>query len=306
MAPRQPCAIVAFGGWVDAGACGTGAVRYLANALAGRKYAEIEPEEFYSFTDTRPLASIVGPGQRAMTYPRGEFFVSALPGEAERDVLLFSAPEPNLRWRSFAAAMLDVIQRAGATSIIGVGSIFGAVHHRAEISLTGFATEPRLREALVRNKVQFTNYEGPTGFITALTAEAEQRGVPAAAVIGFTPNYIQGVPNPRVSHGILKAIAQVADLPLPLADLERAGRALMRQVDRLLADQPELREQVDRMLSLISMTEPPPAIPDDADEPAGEAMRDVELPNPQALVQDLEAFLKQLRERGGPNDPPGR
>jgi proteasome assembly chaperone (PAC2) family protein len=271
-------------------------VRHLIGNLPTRKLAEIEPEEFYSFTDTRPLVSIVGAGERAVQWPRGEFHAATL--EHTSDLLLFVAPEPNLKWRSYASLMLDVLQRFDVQNMICVGSIFGAVPHRADVRMTGFANEPTLRDALQKHDVMFTNYEGPTGFVTILLAEAHARNVPAAAVYGFAPNYIQGVPNPRVSHALLKTFAAMTGVPLQLAELDRAGRALTRQVDRLLLDQPQLREQVERMLSLMNVTEPPeledePDL-DTADEPPNP---NVELPSPQAVVTELEEFLKQLRQQ---------
>ncbi len=304
---RQPHAIVAFGGWVDAATAGTGAVRYLVNTLGARKLADLDPEEFYSFTDTRPLTSVVAPGERAMHWPRGEFFAATAPDPSESDILLFVAPEPNLKWRTFASAMLDVVQQAGARSIISLGSIFGAVHHRADVPLTGWATDLALRETLARLQVGFANYEGPTGFVTALLAEAQARGIPSAAILAFTPNYVQGVANPRASHALLKAVADATGLALPLAELERTGRTLLRQIDRLLGDQPDLREQVDRMLRLTGAT-PPPSSEETDDEPSTQSFdASVELPSPQAVVHELEEFLKQLREkdRGASDSNPG-
>jgi hypothetical protein len=121
-------------------------------------------------------------------------------------------------------------------------------------------------------------------------------------VYAFAPNYIQGVPNPRVSHALLQTFSGITGVPLQLNDLDRAGRALSRQVDRLLQDQPQLREQVERMLSLMNVAEPlvepeeeaEPVTDDDAPNP------NVELPSPQAVVSELEEFLKQLR-RQDPN-----
>src|SRR5579884_137385 len=75
---RAPHALVAFGGWVDAGSGGTGGVRHLIGSLTTRKLAEIDSEEFYSFTDTRPLVSIAGPGRREIHWPRGEFHGAVL------------------------------------------------------------------------------------------------------------------------------------------------------------------------------------------------------------------------------------
>jgi proteasome assembly chaperone (PAC2) family protein len=300
---RSPHALVSFGGWVDAGSGGTGAVRHLITNLKSRKLAEMDSEEFYSFTDTRPLVSIVGAGERAVHWPRGEFHGATL--EHDRDLVLFVAPEPNLKWPTFATVMLDGMQHLGVQSMVCIGSIFGAVPHRGDVRMTGWANNDQMRDALAQHNVMFTNYEGPTGFVTALLAEAEARQVPAVAVYGFAPNYIQGVPNPRVSHALLKTFSALTGVPLQLSDLDRAGRALARQVDRLLQDQPQLREQVERMLSLMNVAEPlvepeDESEPSAMDEPPGPS---VELPSPQAVVSELEEFLKQLR-RQDPGTPP--
>jgi proteasome assembly chaperone (PAC2) family protein len=301
---RAPTALISFGGWVDAGSGGTGAVRHLIGNLRARKLAETDSEHFYNFTDTRPLVSIVGAGERAVHWPRGELYGGVL--EHDHDVLLFVAPEPNLKWKTFASIMLDGLQRFDVQSIVCIGSIFGAVPHRGDVHMTGWANTDALREQLAAQNVQFTNYEGPTGFVTVLLAEAEARGVPAVAVYGFAPNYIQGVPNPRVSHALLQTFSQMTGIPLQLAELDRAGRALARQVDRLLQDQPQLREQVERMLNLVN--DDPLAM--DLDEPRESAPEpppgpNVELPSPQAVVNELEEFLKQLRrdEPGDADEP---
>src|SRR5438105_4573565 len=279
---RAPHALVAFGGWVDAGSGGTGGVRHLISTLQTQKLADIDPEEFYSFTDTRPLVSIVGAGERAVHWPRGEFHAAIL--EHTSDMVLFVAPEPNLKWRSFAEVILDGMQRFGVQTIMCIGSIFGAVSHRGDVRMTGWANDDRFTEVLAKQNVMFTNYEGPTGFVTVLLAEAEKRGLPALAVYAFAPNYIQGVPNPRVSHALLNTFSSITGVPLDLHELDRAGRALSRQVDRLLQDQPQLREQVERMLNLIDVGEPPEAEPE-----AGHATGpNVELPSAQAVVSELE------------------
>ncbi|HEY1294020.1 MAG TPA: PAC2 family protein, partial [Chloroflexota bacterium] len=51
---RRPLAIVGFGGWIDAGFAATGAVKYLVEHMAAQRVAELDPEPFYAFTDTRP------------------------------------------------------------------------------------------------------------------------------------------------------------------------------------------------------------------------------------------------------------
>ncbi|MBV9323053.1 MAG: PAC2 family protein [Chloroflexi bacterium] len=292
---RAPAALVAFGGWVDAGSGGTGGVRHLISNMKTRKVAEIDSEDFYSYTDTRPLVSIVGAGDRAVHWPRGEFH-AAVVEEHTRDLLLFVAPEPNLKWQNFASLMLDGMQHFGVQSMTCIGSIFNAVSHRGKVQMTGWSNDEHLSEELAARDVTFTDYEGPTGFVTVLLSEAQKRGLPSAAVYGYAPSYIQGVPNPRVSHALLRTFSEISGVPLELRELERAGRALSRQVDRLLHDQPQLREQVERMLSSASEAdagqreEEPEPSSGPTDGPG------VELPSPQAVVNELEEFLRQLRQ----------
>jgi hypothetical protein len=78
--------------------------------------------------------------------------------------------------------MLDGMQRFGVQSLVCIGSIFGAVPHRGDVRMTGWANDEQLRQALVRHNVDFTNYSGPTGFATVLLDEAQSRGLPAVAV----------------------------------------------------------------------------------------------------------------------------
>jgi proteasome assembly chaperone (PAC2) family protein len=272
--------------------------------MTTRKLAEIDAEEFYSFTDTRPLVSIVGAGERAIHWPRGEFHGASVV-DHPNDLLLFVAPEPNLKWRAFASIMLDGMQRFGVQQMVCIGSIFGAVSHRGQVRMTGWANDDRLTESLAGQNVGFTNYEGPTGFVTVLLSEAAKRGLPSLAVYAYAPNYIQGVPNPRVSHALLQTFSSITGVPLDLHELDRAGRALSRQVDRLLHDQPQLREQVERMLNLMSEAETSGGQAENDPEPTrGEGSGPgVELPSPQAVVSELEEFLRQLRrEEPGESD----
>jgi proteasome assembly chaperone (PAC2) family protein len=200
------------------------------------------------------------------------------------------------------------MQRFGVQQMMCIGSIFGAVSHRGQVRMTGWANDDRLTEALAHQNVGFTNYEGPTGFVTVLLSEAEKRGLPSQAVYAYAPNYIQGVPNPRVSHALLQTFASITGVPLELHELDRAGRALSRQVDRLLHDQPQLRDQVERMLSLMNEAESIGGQSQEETEPTrseGEgSVPSVDLPSPQAVVSELEEFLKQLR-REQPGEPDG-
>ena len=79
----------------------------------------------------------------------------------------------------------------------------------------------------------------------------------------------------------------------------------MEQVDQSIANQPELREAVERLAQEV---EPPPLEPDEnlelaPDEPASEIEGQEtlpELPSSASVLRDLEDFLRDLRQQNGP------
>lgn len=289
---RRPVAVLGFGGWIDAGFAATGAVRYLIDHLPTQRVAELESEPFYSFTDTRPRVR-VRDGLREPEWPMAEWFAARLPDEAEHDVILFTGPEPNLRWQTFTTVMLDVLERLGTETVVSLGAVLAPVHHRARVAMRGRGTNEALRAELRRRHIGSGNYQGPTGITTILLLAAQERGLPGLSLSASSPSYLANVPNPRTSAALLRAVADIVHVPLPLGQLERESRALMEQVDQSIASQPELREAVERLAD-------PELVVEEADEP-GPPESLPELPSSAAVLADLEDFLRDLRQKQDDN-----
>ena len=49
--------VMAFAGWPDAGEGATSTLTYLLRQLGAKKFAEIDPEEFFDFSQERPRSS---------------------------------------------------------------------------------------------------------------------------------------------------------------------------------------------------------------------------------------------------------
>jgi proteasome assembly chaperone (PAC2) family protein len=287
---RRPFAMVGFGGWIDAGFAATGAVRYLVEHMQAQRVAEVDPEPYYAFTDTRPRVSHPAPGRRVPVWPKAEWYAIRMSGDAAHDLLLFTAPEPNLRWRGFTTLMLDVFQRLGTETLVSFGAVLAPVHHRANPPLRGWATTDALRTLLRRRQIGSGRYEGPTGITTVLLAAARDRGLPAFSLSTSSPSYLTDMPNPRASAALLRMAAEIGGFSLPLAALDTESRAVADRVDQFLAERPELREAVER---LPYTAEQEPAAAEEAAEPPHE------LPSSAAVLQDLEDFLKSLRRENG-------
>ena len=285
---RRPFALVGFGGWIDAGLAATAAVKYLADELGARAVADLDPEPFYCFTDTRPRVTIRQPGAREAHWPSAAWSVVRVPEPAERDLVLFTAPEPNLRWRTFTSAVLDVFQRLGTETLVSFGAVLAPMHYRARPGLRGWATTTALRAALRRRHIRSGNYQGPTGITTVLLTSARERGIAAFSLSTSSPSYLPDMTNPRAAAALLRGVVDVTGVALPLEALERDARAFMERVDQYLAEQPELRAAVER-IGYEAEAE------DDEPRPDTESGPPAELPSSAAVLADLEEFLKNLR-----------
>ena len=286
---RRPFAIVGFGGWIDAGFAATGAVKYLVEQLDAKRVAELDPEPFYAFTDTRPRVSHPSPGRREPVWPKAEWYVVRMPDEVPHDLVLFTAPEPNLRWRGFTSLVLDVFQKLGTETLVSFGAVLAPVHHRAQPPLRGWATTDSLRTLLRRRQIGSGRYEGPTGITTVLLAAARDRGMPAFSLSTSSPSYLTDMPNPRASSTLLRMAGQIGAIEFPLMDLEAESRVVAERVDQFLAERPELREAVDRLPYIAEPQIDAPV----SDEPP------TELPSSAVVLQDLEDYLKSLRRENG-------
>jgi proteasome assembly chaperone (PAC2) family protein len=292
---RQPVAVLGFGGWIDAGFAATGAVRYLVDHLPVSRVAELDPEPFYSFTDTRPRVR-VRDGVREPEWPMAEWFVARMPDEAAHDLILFTGPEPNLRWQTFTGVMLDLLQALDVATIVSLGAVLAPVHHRARVSLRGRGTTDELKAELRRRKIGSGNYQGPTGITTVLLLAAQERGLAGLSLSASSPSYLANVPNPRTSAALLRAVAEINHVPLPLGQLERDSRALLDQVDQSIESQPELREALERLADEPSeSTEPEPLEP--TPEPPASTEPPPELPSSAAVLRDLEDWLRNLQRK---------
>src|SRR5205814_5726822 len=120
---RRPILITAFSGWNDAAESATTAARYLATSFDGRKFAEIDPEEFYHFGLSRPTVRFKGGSdtEREIVWPATEFSI-AQPTELERDLTVGLATEPPLQGKRDCAATRDLAGRCVACAVLTVGA----------------------------------------------------------------------------------------------------------------------------------------------------------------------------------------
>ena len=284
---RKPILIAAFAGWPDAAEVASGSARYLARKLRAQRFAEIDPEEFYVFTETRPNTLILAPGQRALEWPANEFFSWTNP-HGDRDVVILQGREPNLNWREYVDIVLDLAVRLDVSQVIALGGTYDAVSHRGQVSMSGHATSTELRDSLAEFGITASAYEGPSSVQSALLEACREKNILAASLWGHAPHYVRAAPNPKVSHAMLRVLRTLLGVEIDLTELEVAGEALEAKVDAAMIENPELREYVEQ----LDIVEEPPR-----EQTVEELMADLPLsrPDPAEIMRELEEILNQQR-----------
>jgi proteasome assembly chaperone (PAC2) family protein len=133
---ERPILIAAFRGWNDGGQGASLATGYLAKLWNARRFAEIEPENFFDFQATRPHVSLEEGVTRRIDWPSTVFY-HGRPPDLDRDVVLLLGIEPNLRWRTFSELIVGFLQDLQIELVISLGSLLADVPHTRPCPVTG-------------------------------------------------------------------------------------------------------------------------------------------------------------------------
>ena len=282
---RNPVIIAAFGGWNDAGEAATTAARHLADVWATRPFASIDAEEFYDFSSTRPHVRLVDGTHREIVWPSNELSASSVLG-SDLDVVVLLGTEPQLRWRTFCAELLEIATEINARMLITLGALLAEVPHSRPVSVIGTGADPTLID---RYNLRRSRYEGPTGIVGALHDACNTAGLSSLSLWAAVPAYVQGAPSPKAALALVERVADVLELMIPTTALEIASAAYEREVDDVVTNDDDLTGYVRRLEEMV-----------DSGEPFGEDDDEDQQLNADDTVEDLvEELERYLRDQQG-------
>lgn len=268
---RDPVVLAAFSGWNDAGEGASGAVRWFADRWDARPFAEVDCEEFYDFTETRPHVRLSDGHQREVDWPAVTLSAATVPG-TDVDVILLEGSEPQLKWRTFCGQITDVASACGARLALTLGALLAEVPHTRPCSVVGTAHEVAVIDelGLVRS-----TYEGPTGIIGVLHQSFATAGMRSASLWAAVPTYVPHASSPSATLALVERACTVLKVGAVTTDLEIAAAAYERQVSELVDADDDTAAYVRRLEE--DADEPDPGEVDDGDEPVtGDLVEEVE------------------------------
>ena len=270
---RAPAVICAFKGWNDAADAASSAASFVGSALGARRFATIDPEEFYDFQATRPRIKLAEGRTREIVWPAVELYEARVP-RAPRDLILISGSEPSFRWRTFSKVVVELVEALGAQLVVTLGALLADVPHTRPVSITGLASDATL---ISRLGLVASSYEGPTGILGILHAACQQAGLPSASLWAAVPHYIAATPNPKAALALVRKLEGLVGVAVDASELETASADYERQVNLAVQSDPDVQAFVERLEQAAS---------DESDDPT-------QLPSGETIARDLQRFLRQ-------------
>jgi proteasome assembly chaperone (PAC2) family protein len=227
---HEPVVIAAFEGWNDAGDAASTAARYLIERWDAELVADVDPEEFYDFTATRPQVRLDEDAQRQIDWPATEVHAATIPS-TETQVLIIVGTEPQLRWRTYTDELTEIARSQGARLCITLGALLAEVPHTRPTPVVGTAYDPDVVAGL---DLQPSSYEGPTGIVGVLHDSWRRAGLRSASLWATVPSYVPGAPSPKAALALVERTTAMLDTWIATTDLEIASASYERQVSELV------------------------------------------------------------------------
>ncbi len=286
---RDPLLIAGFGGsW---GTSAAEALSGLVETWEAEPLASIDSQPFFDFTVRRPRVRVAdgegaAPGTRTIDWPVNEFYL-ARPEGAERDLVLLVGAEPQLRWREFIGAAIEVMERVGVHDSLMLGAYRAATPHSRPLPVQLYSRDAALaaRFGLVP---LLWSYEGPAGISTPLAVACEERGWGSSSLLTAAPFYVAVEPHPFAARALTSALGEGLGAAVDLSVYDDQIRELYDEAE-------DARHRSDQFARFVETLE------QDYDDthPALDSIDMGEAPPAPEVVEDVEAFLRQLR---GPED----
>ena len=242
--------VLGFFGWMDGGNVSTGTVEYLKNKLKAKKFAEINPQNFYVFNlpgameqvaHFRPYCRVQNGFLLDFQYPQNEFFY-----DEKNNLILFSGKEPNLRWNEYADCIFELGDKFDLKELYFVGSVAGPIPHTREPRISCYVSNKQQKAQLKDYDLKFTDYEGPASITTLLTKLSKEKGIEMINFVAEIPIYVQ-TQNSKGIKAIIRRLIKLLDIDIDLGELFKRSDEFEKNINEIVAKQPKLAEQIKKL-----------------------------------------------------------
>jgi len=239
---NEPLLIAGFDGWGNALDISRGMVDFMIRKLDAKYFGKINPDLFYRYDENRPLVDIEN-GKIKKILPPGGFFYATDRDIMGRDLIIFKATEPNLRWFRFVDSIVNLCKKVGVKTIVSLGSMYDNVLH-TDMIISALASNDKILASFTEKKVMTINYKGPGAIHSTIQLEAKKQGLDCISLRCHCPYYLQGTTHFGLLSNLGSLLASWAGFNLDTKELETTWKDLSKQIQGIIDKNPELQGMI--------------------------------------------------------------
>jgi predicted ATP-grasp superfamily ATP-dependent carboligase len=276
---ESPVLVVAMEGWIDAGLGAAAALATIMGQVDTEVAVVFDGDALIDQRARRPVLHIENGVNQGLAWPEMQLRVGH--DATGNGLVLLVGPEPDVHWRSFTAAVVQLATELGVRMMLGLGAFPAPVPHTRPTRLAATASSAELAR-----QVGFVPgaIDVPAGIEAALEGAFAEAGIPAVGLWARVPHYAAAMPYPAAATALIEGLVTTAGLALGTDDLHAAAERTSAQIDELIANSDEHTAMVAQLESQVDATE--------GDVGIGDGIDVSSLPSGDEIAAELERFLR--------------
>ena len=214
----------------DAAHAGRLAGAHLLAGLPSEVIARFDVDSLVDYRAHRPRMRLSGDRYESFAAP--EILLYAMEDDAGVPFLLLHGTEPDYAWERFVAAVGQLVERLGVTSVVALQAIPMPVPHTRPVTVTAHSTRRQLIDSY---PVYWGEMQIPGSISALLELRMGEAGVDALGVAAHVPHYLAGATYPAASVTLLEHLEKLTGLHLPIETLREAAETHRTEVDEQIA-----------------------------------------------------------------------
>ena len=270
-------------GFSDSGATVQQLSEHLFANLENEVAIKFDNDELLDYRSRRPI--LYFEKDHIDSYEPANLAIYLMKDEADQPFLLLEGYEPDMKWESFANAIVEIAEAHEISSFTWVHAIpFPIPHTRAtRVTVSGNRIEMIDRFSEWKPQTQV-----PGNIVHLLEYRLIEAGFSVAGFVLLVPHYLADNEVPKSALSGLELITAATGLVFPSDDLRDRANAFDSKVNTQVQDNPELSKLIQTLEQGYANGETAPARAP-LGRPAGQP------PSADQIADELEKYLANLR-----------
>ena len=270
-------------GFSDSGATVQQLSEHLFANLENEVAIKFDNDELLDYRSRRPI--LYFEKDHIDSYEPANLAIYLMKDEADQPFLLLEGYEPDMKWESFANAIVEIAEAHEISSFSWVHAIpFPIPHTRA----TGVTVSGNRKEMIDRFSEWKPQTQVPGNIVHLLEYRLIEAGFSVAGFVLLVPHYLADNEVPKSALSGLELITAATGLVFPSDDLRDRANAFDSKVNTQVQDNPELSKLIQTLEQGYANGETAPARAP-LGRPAGQP------PSADQIADELEKYLANLR-----------